>query len=222
MKTYTPQAGSVPARCAEELSLIAELSSAALADAVGVKPNDLHAYLQSAIKWGLIVRTRRDGITWYSLGDDSMPGTSDRVPPKQETTAAADTSERMLPRCANCMAAGMRTCHCPGFGEAYDAKTETFKPVEPVAAATAKIAVPFAPHWLDKSFPRVGHVAPVPATPKRGEAYLSRADKHIDDRTFSVGLFTDGRLVLEIGGELVTLIQSETETLCAYLDRMAA
>lgn len=105
--SYTPRPGSKAEAAAIALQAAAggELSTADLADEIDVESGTLHAVLSVPIKWGYLARERRDGITWWRMGDgtpaaaaaaDGEPEAPPAEPPRRASRVKA-VAPRMQP-----------------------------------------------------------------------------------------------------------------------------
>lgn len=86
--TYTPQPGTIPARVVAYLATLpagTQLSSAVMAETLGVDRNIMVTCLQRPARHNVVARDKRDGIVWWRLG-----GT---VPLAVEPDDATDQSE---------------------------------------------------------------------------------------------------------------------------------
>jgi len=71
MINYAPRTGSIPARVIAHLECLphgTELATAVLADALDLDPTSIPSCLEYAIKHGMVVREKRDGLVRWKLG----------------------------------------------------------------------------------------------------------------------------------------------------------
>lgn len=201
-KTYLPRAGSTAERAWHFLLLARrEMSASSLADEIDVTPaSQIHAGLSTAVEHGFFIKTVRDGVAYYCLPGDEK----DDAPLVQRVVKA-------------------EACDVP------QAETPFIGPTDNSAAVAEQILASLTmPADSDDIVTATASSGPVE---KQGPFTLSEplktcmVDIKLADastpRPFACGLFSDGRLVLElVDGQTVTLKRDETAALCSFLDRL--
>lgn len=187
---YTPRVGSKAEAAALELQARGELSTAELADALDCDSGTLHSLLAVPIKWGYLAREKRNGITRWRMGDGTPPPTEPDDDPPVQRVVSAAAAPPI---------AGKRP---PATMRA---------PRKPRAAAAPRKAA---------TEPKPTKPRPRAARPQRPLVLAATAAAAPVRPDFRFGLFTDGSLVLEQGGQCITLAREQTERLVGWLERL--
>lgn len=74
ISTYRPHYGSVPDRAIAHLRAAGgAVAARPIADAIDVDLDVLHNALRMALQSGTVVKEKREGLIWYSLGNGPLP-----------------------------------------------------------------------------------------------------------------------------------------------------
>lgn len=181
--TYTARKGSYPALAWEALGPDGELSTSALAEAIGCTSDSLGPLMLIPVKHGYLTKERRNGLNWWRRGTGVPPAVPHGDNAVEKPLHKPPRTDGALPA-ASIFDLAKRQAEAAPSDEPPDAPRPVIWPgTRPTAAKASGAAA-----------------APV---------------------AFRCGLFDDGELVLQRGGEVFTLEREHTRQLVAYLDRLA-
>lgn len=215
MTAYVPQPGTIPARAVDYLRTLAagiEVPTAVLGEALDQPSSTIYVCLEAAVNSGLVRKRRKDGERFmlWSIGD-GVP--ISRARPVDDEPDDHPIEQRIVPA-----ATAAADDPMPGVNiDTAHAKPARKKPGRKPGAKTARSYTALPPD--SKAYiAAIEKTVPADRAPSREISAIVQVAAPAD---FRCGIFTDGELHLEKGGERIVLERFEFEKLVSFLERMA-
>lgn len=190
--TNVPRAGSIGERSIEHLKIHGRMTKRDLADAIDADMASMDSSLSLCLKHGLIEEDSVDGKTWFSVQKSADEAQSTDAQMESELAAWSSAVDELLK---------------PSIFETVRANGD--KPVG------FKVQIG-RPEGSGIRVTSLGHADTVP------EPEVPAPRQKDAKRRFEFGMFSDGRLVLEIGDNSATLTRDESDRLYQFFRKIDA